>query len=33
MSYTIDTTYALSNSEGSSQRTTGKMIVFHSTAN
>lgn len=33
MSYTLDSTYALGANEGSSQRTTGKMIVFHSTAN
>ena len=33
MSYTINNTYALGANEGSSQRTTGKMIVFHSTAN
>ena len=33
MSYTINNMYALGANEGSSQRTTGKMIVFHSTAN
>ncbi len=33
MSYNLDNTYALGANEGSSQRTTGKMIVFHSTAN
>lgn len=33
MSYILDNTYALGANEGSSQRTTGKMIVFHSTAN
>lgn len=33
MSYTLYSTYALAANEGSSQRTTGKMIVFHSTAN
>lgn len=33
MSYTLNTQYVLGANEGSSQRTTGKMIVFHSTAN
>lgn len=31
--YTVDNTYALGTYEGSSQPTTGKMIVAHSTAN
>lgn len=33
MSYTLNKQYALGANEGSSQAATGKMIVFHSTAN
>ncbi|MCW3778523.1 N-acetylmuramoyl-L-alanine amidase [Levilactobacillus namurensis] len=33
MSYDVKSTFALGTNEGSSQRTTGRMLVIHSTAN